>query len=158
MAFKISPQLAQPMLDALATALNGGFMYLFAGPEPVDALEALDMVTDHTQVAEITIGADGVTGLEWDAASGNVIAKVPADVWRGLVALDGADAGPTITPTFMRMGAAGDACRSATPGPRIQGTVTGPSGGGDVLLGAATLTDNGTNTVTITIANLQIVS
>lgn len=156
--FKITPELAQPMLDALADALDGGFMYLFTGPEPAEAYDALDMGLDHTQVAAITIGNDGVTGLTWDAASGNVLAKVPAAVWRGLVALDGANPGPTVTPTFMRMGAPGDACRDDTPGPRIQGTVTGPSGGGDVLLGAATVTENGTNTITIVIANLLLTS
>lgn len=156
--FKITPELAEPLLQALADALAGGFMYLFAGTEPGQPFDALDMVTDHTQVAEITIGADGVTGLEFDPATGNILAKVPADVWRGLVALDGTDAGPTITPTFMRMGAPGDDCRDDTPGPRLQGTVTGPSGGGDLLLGAPSLTANGTNTVTITIANIQMVT
>lgn len=156
--FKLTPELAEPMLQALADTLAGGFMFIFAGPEPTYASDELDMATLHTQLAEITVGADGVTGLEFDPATGNILAKVPGDVWRGLVAVDGADSATTQTPTFLRMGAAGDACRDDTPGPRMQATVSGPSGGGDALLGAPTLTDNGTNTVTITIANLQIVT
>ncbi len=155
--FKITPEVAEPMLEALASVLEGGFMFLFAGPEPAAPSDPLDMVTDHTQLALISIGNDGITGLQFDPATGNILAKVDADVWRGTVTVDGADPATTQTPTFFRMGGPGDDCRDDTPGPRMQGTVTGPSGGGDLLLGAPTLTDNGTNTVTITIANIQMI-
>lgn len=156
--FKLTPELAEPMLQALADTLDGGFMFIFAGDEPTNAYDTLNMVSTHTQLAAITVGNDGVTGLSFDPATGNILAKVPADVWRGTVAVDGANASLTQTPRFLRMGAPGDDCRDDTPGPRLQATVSGPSGGGDLLLGADTLTDNGTNTVTITIANLQMVT
>lgn len=155
--FKINANLAAAMLAALSTAIDGGKMHIFAGTVPASADDELDLVSEHTRVAIITVDGDGVTGLEWDVPTGNVLAKVPADVWRGVVALDGAAVGDTVAPTFFRIGEAADNCSDGYPGtPRLQGTVSGPSGGGDMLLGAATVTDNGTNTVTISIANLML--
>lgn len=157
--YKINPTLAEPILNALADEISGGYLIIFAGPEPASPDDQLDMDNQHTHVATITLDGDGVDGLSWDAATGNVLAKVNADVWRGTVTLDGADAGPTIEPSFFRLCSSSDDGRGGYPGTfRLQGSVTGPSGGGDLIIGAPTLTDNGTNTVSIAIANIRLVS
>lgn len=132
-------------LTAIKTALDGGRMYWFSGAVPASAEAALDMVTEHTQLVEMTKNGDGVTGLTFDPPSGNSMLKASAEVWRGLIAFDGAEAAATtLTATFYRFCAAGDNGRGAATGPRLQGTI-GPAGS-DIPMASAALTANGANT------------
>ena len=156
---KYSTSLAELILDAMAGGLNDGFIYYFAGSVPDSADDALDMATDHTEVAKISV-AGGVTGITFDAATGNTLAKAAAEAWSGLIAFDGTVAGPgTITPTFFRFCSAGDDGRAAhAPGDmRLQGTIGGPSSGANIRLSdGTTMTDNGANTRGLPIFTLQL--
>lgn len=131
-------------LAALKTALDGGRMYWFAGPVPNGAEAALDMSNDHTLLVEMTNGGDGITGLTFEAPSGNALERSTSEDWTGLVEFDGAQAAsPTLTPTFWRFCADGDNGQAAATGPRLQGRIGGPS---DSIPFTGTLTDNGANT------------
>lgn len=132
-------------LAAIKTALDGGRMYWFSGAVPASASDALDMGAEHTLLVEMTESGDGATGLTFDAPVGSSMLKASAEVWRGLIAFDGAeDAATTLTATFYRFCADGDNGRGAATGPRLQGTI-GPAGS-DIPMASADLTDNGANT------------
>lgn len=152
MTYKFSPGLAADGLNAKRTTLNGGRLYIFAGPEPAAANDALDLTVGtglHTQLVEYTLDGAGVTGLTFATTTNEVLNKTPAEVWSGLVNFIGAqEASATLTPTFFRFCAAGDNGRAAGTAStkRWQGSVSGPNGTGDLVLGADTLTDNGVNT------------
>jgi hypothetical protein len=157
MAYKVNEALAALALAAIKDALDGGFLYVFNGPEPLNGDDPLDMATDHTQVAQLSLGNDGVTGLEFDPVTGNLLVKVPADVWRGTIAFEGADSGAASLPaTFVRLCAAGDDGRDAGSGPRLQASAGGPSSAATFKTGTEELTDNGTNTVTVSIFTLAL--
>lgn len=143
--FNFNPDLAAYAANGLRTALNGGTLFLFAGTVPADADAALDLDTVHTQVAALSAGGGG---LNFDAATDAFLYKSASETWVGLVDFDGFQSGSTtLTPTFFRFCPAGDTGRDAGTGPRLQGTVTGQTGNGDIKLQSATVTDNGTNEV-----------
>lgn len=154
---KANDQLAATTLNALKDALDGGNLYYFAGPVPADASDALNMGASHTQCVMLTESNDGVSGLTFDTATGPSLSKAASEEWTGTVQFDGADdADTTLTPTFFRMGEAGDDCRGAGAGPRIQGTIGGPSSSADIKLGdGTTLTANGTNTRSLPIFSVD---
>ena len=142
----ISDYTANVSLAAIKAALDGGNLYLFAGPVPADADDALNMGASHTQIAKFTESNDGTTGLTFNAPAGAGMAKAPAEAWEALVAFDGAEDGDTtLAPTFWRFCASGDNGRGAAAGPRLQGTAGGPT----TDLPCADQTDNGTNTVSV---------
>lgn len=150
-------QLLDAMLDALKSELDGGFLYIFAGTLPANAAAALDTGAIHTQVAQLTESNDGTTGLTFETAAGGLLVKEGTETWEATITFDGADAAETtLTPTFFRFCPTGDDGRGAASGPRLQGTVGGPSSGMDLRLGADTLTDNGTNTVGVGIFEVGI--
>lgn len=152
-------QLLDAMLAAMKAELDGGFLYLFAGPVPAGPSVALDLGSTHTQVAVLSESGDGITGLTFDAPSGGLMVKAGAETWEGLVAFDGAEDGETtLSPTFFRFCPDGDDGRGAGAGPRLQGLVGGPSSGADLRIGADTVTANGTNTVGVGIAEVNLVS
>jgi len=137
--------LSEVALTAIKAALDGGRMYWFSGAVPASAADALDMVTEHTQLVEMTESGDGLTGLTFDPPAGDSMLKAAAEAWTGLVEFDGAeDAATTLTATFYRFCAAGDDGRGAATGPRLQGTI-GPAGS-DIPMASPDLTANGTNT------------
>lgn len=159
MSYKLTPSLSQSMATAVKSALDGGRLYLFAGPVPASPEDALDMVASHTRLAVLTVDNDGATGLTFDAATGGLLPKAAAEEWLGTVLFSGKDDGLTeLAPTFFRFGAAGDTCESATTDPRLQGTVGGPASAADLKLGAATLIENGTNTVGVAVFNVRVES
>ena len=127
----------------LKEQFDNGFLYLFSGPVPDTASEALDVVTLHTEVVKISVDSDGVTGLDFDAPVGGVLSKAVAQDWTGTAAFDGFDElDPSLAPSFYRFCAAADNGRGVadgTTGYRIQGTVGGPSSGADLVLGSATI-------------------
>ena len=148
MAFKITTPLASDAMSALRTALNGGRLYYYAGAEPTNAGDALDMVATHTELCVLTLNGGGTTGLTFEPVTGDTLVKTAAEVWRGLIAFTGAQAAQaTLTPTFFRFCAAGDDGRDgAGTRRRIQGSLGGPSSNADLSLGSNTLTRNGVNT------------
>ncbi len=161
MSYKVTPTLAAAMLNALKAQLDGGRIYIFAGAVPTDASEALDMVTEHTELAELTLNGGGVTGLTFDTTTSALISKAVAEVWSGLVAFDGfAGPGPgTLTPTFFRFCESGDDGRGDGAGlARLQGTVGGPASAADGRLGSDTLTDNAANTTGASIFTVSLSS
>lgn len=143
----ISDSLAQNLLGALKNDLDGGYLFVFAGPVPADPDDALDMDTLHTQLLKLTVGNDGFTGLTFDAPIGNVLPKAAEEVWEGLVEFDGAQAGEsTLSPTFYRFCATGDDGRVAAGTTRVQGTVGGPASAAGLKFDTDTVTANGSNT------------
>ena len=154
--FKINPDLAAAMLAGVKTALDGGFIYIFAGSVPSGPDIALDMVTDHTQLAMLSVDGDGVTGLTFASPVGATLSK-NGDEWSGLVAFDGAESGETsLTPTFFRFCPSGDNGRGAATTERLQGTAGGPNSSADMKLGSEQLTDNGSNTTSAAIFNYRV--
>lgn len=132
MSQKATDALFTAMLAGLKSVLDGGFLYLFAGPMPATPGEALDLVALHTQIAKISAGGDGVTGLTFDAAVGDSIFK-SAQAWSGTAAFDGAESAATsLTPSFFRLCPAGDTGRTLVTTPRIQGDI-GAIGSGAAL-------------------------
>ena len=136
MSLKLTAALANAMgnTGGIKELLDGGNLYFFAGPIPATADAALDMVTDHTEVAKFTVSNDGVTGLTFGAPVARVVSKTSSEAWQAETAFDGAeDAEATLVITFYRFCPAGDNGRGAadgTTGYRIQGTI------GDLLSGA----------------------
>lgn len=133
-------QLSEALANALGNAggikelLDGGNLYLYAGPVPATADAALDMVNDHTEVAKFTESGDGTTPLTFDAPSARVVSKASSESWQATTAFDGAEAAEaSLEITFYRFCPAGDDGRAAadpSTGYRVQGTV------GDLLSGA----------------------
>lgn len=129
MTAKVSTATANALANAigLTTQLAGGRLFIFAGPVPATADAALDMVNDHTEIAEITESGDGSTGLTFDAPAAGVLAKAAAESWQETAAFDGAeDAEPTLVATFFRFCPSGDngqAAAHATTGYRLQGEI-----------------------------------
>ena len=150
MAFEITPALAADAMAALRTSLNGGYLYYFAGPVPANPGDALDMVTQHTQLCRISLNGTA-TGITFAVPTNEVLLKTAAETWSGLVDFAGAQqATPTLTPTFFRFCASGDDGRDGAAGrKRIQGTIGAPASSADLVLGSDTLTDNGTNTESV---------
>lgn len=147
MTTRANADLLNPMLAAAKAELDGGFMFMFAGPEPESSDEALDMASLHTQVVKYSLNNDGVTGLTFETPTDGVLAKTASEVWRGLVAFDGALSGsPSLVPTFARFCPAGDDGRDVAPGPRLQVSVGGPASNANIRLGSDSLVDNGVNT------------
>lgn len=145
--------------NGVKDALDGCFVYYFAGPVPANADAALDMTNDHTQVAKLSVDGDGSTGLTFDSASDGALNKAASEDWSGTVAFDGAeDSETTLTPTFFRICTGSDDGRGAGSDPRVQGTLGGPSSSADIKLASASVTANGTNTVSLPIYYISIPS
>lgn len=169
MTIKTNLSAKNTMLAALRTALEaanatpaGLYVYLFNGAEPATADEALDVATEHTQL--VKYAADdpaeevGVVPLEFDAAAGGVLSKDAIQTWQGVAAFDGAnDAEATLPATFFRVCAGGDNGRgvNTTTTPRLQGTV-GPTIGADLLMPNTTITNGGTETRGLSVAQFNV--
>ncbi|WP_202841951.1 hypothetical protein [Luteimonas saliphila] len=137
--------LAEPMLDAFKAELDGSFGYVFSGPLPAGAGDALDMVNDHTLLSILTESGDGTTGLTFDVPDDHSIAKNPSESWRGLISFSGAQAAESsLAPTFIRWCPPGDDGQGAADTPRLQCTAGGPNSTAVARLASDTLTDNGT--------------
>lgn len=143
MSIKTSTTLSNTVADAIKASLDDGRLYIFAGPVPDTADEALDMVSDHTLLLEVTLGGLGVDGLTFEAAVNGIITKTAAESWSGEAAFDGADAGTDPqTPSFYRFCESGDDGQAIGTGlARIQGTVGGPTSGADLIRGTDTMAD-----------------
>jgi hypothetical protein len=140
--FTVSLATGIGLAAALKTQLDAGFLYLFAGTVPTTAEGALDMVSTHTQIVKISL-TGGATGLTFATPTAAVLSKTVAEVWRGTSAFSGANqANPTLTAAFFRFTTAADDGRGAAnpaTGYRLQGTVSGPGGAGDLVIGNAVI-------------------
>ncbi len=133
-------------------ALDGGFLYVFAGPVPASADAALDMVGSHTQLAKLSVTGSGLT---FSAPVGNVLPKAPSEQWEGLIAFEGANAGaPSLSPSFYRFCSAADDGRGSATGVRLQGTAGGPASNAAVLFSSDVMTANGSNSTGVSIFNV----
>lgn len=148
---KITTLLATDLAAAYKDALDGGFIYVFSGPVPDSPEDALDMATLHTQLLRISLGGTG-TGLTFDTPAGGVVTKPVGDDWKGTINFDGTDAAEAgtnpLTGTFARFCATADTGRGAGGATkRLQMSVSGPNGNGELILSQAnaSLFDNGTN-------------
>lgn len=155
MSYKVNDAAANPALNALATAISGGFMYLYAGTVPAGPDAALDMGAVHTELVVISVDGDGVTGLTFATAASGAVAKPALAVWTGTAAFVGFGAAETeLTPTFFRICASGDNGRGAGATPRLQGTI-GVTGSGADLERASPLIEVG-STVPVTTFEIQV--
>lgn len=142
---KVSTATANAALNGtgLKEQFDDGFLYIFSGPVPATADEALNMASLHTEIVQISVGGDGTTGLTFAVPSGGVLGKTVSESWTGTAAFDGfGSASSTLTATFYRFCAAGDDGRGAantSTGYRIQGVVGGPNSGAELQLGASTI-------------------
>lgn len=154
---KITTDLADAIAALYKEELDGGFLYVFSGPIPASAEDALDMGGDHTQLAMLSIDDDGETGFTWDAPVDGVIVKPGAAVWEGLNDFDGAeDSETTLTATFARFCPDGDDGRGAATTPRVQFCISGPAGACELLLNSTSVTANGTLKTRIDFARIVV--
>lgn len=126
MTIKVSTGLANAVLDteSVKTALANGKIYIYAGPVPATADEAL---AGETLLVTITDDATA-GGLDMEATAVNgVLSKAAAQTWRGIVAASGTAA----YYRFVEDGA--DPSILSTTQKRVQGTVG--LAGTDIVLG-----------------------
>lgn len=166
MTISISDALANAILQgsSLKEELDGGFIYIYAGTVPTNADAALNVATTHTLLVKIAadaVPADaGVVGLTFEAlAASRAIVKETTETWVGkvhFVGFSAASAGVSpLTATFYRFCDAADtptAAGSAST-PRIQGTVG--TAGADMNLTSVSLSDNGANTVGLSVYEVR---
>lgn len=96
MSIKHNPQFANANLvtGSVKSLMDDGFLYLFDGPIPATANEAIN--GGSQLVAKISVDDDGTTGLTFNATPSNgVIFKTAAEAWEG-------EAVATTTMTFFR--------------------------------------------------------
>lgn len=167
MTVKVSVALRNALLQgsSVKEELDGGFLYIYSGTVPADADEALDMVSDHTQLAKIAADSpavdNGVTGINFEAAAVNgALPKESTETWAAkvhFVGTDAADAGVSpLVATFFRFCSAADngqAAGDSSTTPRIQGSVA--TAGGDINLTSTSLDDNGTNEVGLSVFEVR---
>ena len=144
MAYQISTGLRNILLGSaaaasatsasLSTAMNLGFLMIYAGSVPASADAALGGATLLCQVSN----ASGATGLTLDAPASGVIPKNSSEVWSGVNVATG-------TAAFFRWVAAGDDGTLSTTQARIQGLVG--TLGSDMNLSSVSLTSGATQTI-----------
>lgn len=138
---KASDTVFNAALAKIKTDLDAGFLYVFAGPVPANEGVALDMATQHTEVAKISISG-GATGLTFATPASGVMTKTLAETWSATTAFDGfASGSPTLAPSFVRFGAAADNCRGASSATRLQMEVGGNGTNFEGLLSASPYAD-----------------
>lgn len=157
---QLSNALRTAMLDTsgVSELLTGGAIYVFSGPVPANADAALDTTNDHTLLVVID---DGGSGLNFGTPANGVLPKDSGQTWSGVIDFVGAESGASsLAATFYRFCASGDNGEGAGGSStyRVQGTAGGPSDGAEMDVGSATLVDNGTNAVTLTVGNLRMPS
>ena len=133
MALKLSTGLRNGMLDSadFKTQMDGGLIKVYDGTVPATADAAL---AGNTLLCTFSLNSTG-TGINFDTtATGDTIAKAPAEVWAG-------DPVVTGTGTFYRHVAVGDDGTLSTTQPRVQGEL----GAGNEMLLATNVFTIGVN-------------
>lgn len=147
MTVKVSTATANALANAigLKSQLDGGRLFIFAGPVPDTADEALDTGADHTEIVEITESGDGLTGLTFDAPVAGLLSKAAAESWQETAAFDGAEsASPSLLATFFRFCPSGDDGRgvaNASTGYRLQGSIGNLASSADMKMSNPTRTN-----------------
>lgn len=126
---------------SMKAGLDSGFLYIFSGPVPASADDAID--GSSVMLVKISVGGDGTTGLTFSAtATGGVLTKTSSETWEGTIAATG-------TATFYRFCEASDAgTASSTTAKRVQGTV-GTTVASEGVLVSTSLTSGNTQTVSL---------
>lgn len=134
MALKLSTGLRNGMLDSanFKTQMDGGLIKVYDGAVPATADAAI--AGGNTLLCTFSLNSTGA-GINFDTtATGDTIAKAPAEVWAG-------DPVVTGTGTFYRHVAVGDTAALSTTEPRIQGEL----GAGNEMLLATNVFTIGVN-------------
>lgn len=136
----LSSQIADALLatGSLKSLLDTGKIYIYSGPVPSTADEAVDV----SCVLLDTITAAAGAGLTFDGAPVNgVLKKTAAETWSGV-------AGATGTASFWRfcVGTDNGSALSAAGNYRVQGTV-GTDASYDMVLTTAAITSGDTKTL-----------
>lgn len=143
MALQLSTGLRNGMLNStgFTEAFNDGIIYIYSGPQPTDA----DQAVQGTLLLRVTVNngawaaGSPTNGLGFDPPASGVITKAAAEVWRGLGIADG-------TAGWFRLcGNAADAGASSTTLPRLDGTVA--VSGGDMNLASIAIVTNAPTTI-----------
>ena len=119
MALKVSTGLRNKLLDtgSVKSILALGFIRIYSGTPPTNSDNAIGSAGTNTLLCTITVDGLG-TGLSMDsAAAAGVLAKAPAEIWKGTNAASG-------LATFYRHTAVGDTGTLSTTEARLQGSVS----------------------------------
>ncbi len=144
MAAKFSTGLRNGMLNATGakTALDAGFLKIYAGTVPADADAALGGATLLCTVSNNSTG----TGVTFETPTNAVLPKKVSETWSGVNAA-------TDNGAFFRFVAAADDGSASTSAPRVQGTISA-SGTGDLNLPTVVFTS--TETFTLNYFNIDL--
>lgn len=102
---------------SIRSLLNAGFIYVFSGPVPDTAGEAID--GSSVLLGRYTESGDGSTGLTFEpVATSGVMVKETTEEWKTTWSASG-------TATFFRWGVGSDDCEGVAGGSdyRLQGTI-----------------------------------
>lgn len=140
MTVKLSTGLRDKMLNGgagggLKGSLAGGFINIYSGPQPLTA----DTAATGTLLGTVTESGDGATGLNFDTASGGVIAKAVLETWK-FTGLAAGTAG-----WFRFYPATGNPATTSTSEARIDGSIA--SSGADVNLNNVSIAVGSPNTI-----------
>lgn len=137
MAIKLSTGLRNAMLGSsdLASALDSGFIKIYAGTAPTSADDAI--TESHTLLCTISVSGNG-TGVTMDPPVSGVIGKNTGEVWSGTNVASG-------TASFYRHVGDDDTAASSTTEPRIQGSVA--LAGGDMNMTSVALSSGAVQTL-----------
>jgi len=104
--------------DNLSDLLSPYFAYVYDGPVPATADEAID--GDCTLLCKMAASTDGTTGGTWDTPTSGALPRTSSETFDGLVLANG-------TPTFIRICVGSDDGSGAAGGTdyRAQGTAGG---------------------------------
>lgn len=163
---KMSTALKTALLGtgSLDSILSGFFIYIFKGPVPATADEALDTGASHTQLAVISkdgaaVGAGSI--LTFATAASGAISKTAAETWEGPIDSDGVGAGTaTHVPTFLRLcQGTTDNGRGAAGGSNYRIQLTCGSSGNSYEIYIPDMVDDGAggNTQGISVFDIRIV-
>lgn len=136
----LTTQLANALLatGSLKSLLDGGKIYIYSGPVP----ETADEAVDASSVLLDTVTAEAGAGVTFDGAPANgVLKKTAAEVWSG-IAGDSGDA------SFFRLcvGADNGSGVSGAGNYRVQGTI-GTDASYDMVFSNDTVTSGDTKTL-----------
>ena len=123
---------------SMKAALDSGFIYIFSGPIPEGADDAVD--GSSVLLAKVSVDGDGVTGLTFEGtASNGVLTKTESEAWKGPIVASG-------TATFLRhCESADDGTTASTTAKRLQDTVGTDISAGLVLTSTALVSGNTQN-------------
>jgi len=144
MSVNLSTALRNGMLNAtgMTTAFANGVLYIFSGPQPLNA----DAATQGTLLLKITKDAGSfafgtsTNGLNFAAPASGVVAK-DSNNWQGVGLVDG------IAGWFRLMGNPSDSLGSSTSLPRMDGSVG--TAGADLNLSSVNIVTSAPTTIDV---------